>query len=366
MQNLLVLSKAGDEIDAYDHIVHNMNWYVIVASTKKKTEFYQSMSYLGVKCCEMCSSRDEFNRRIKQLARQKWRLVLSNIDDVHNVFKNHKVYLLADGKIKRDKQVNKIPLIFHQIWFGPNKYDALRDYLFKKNKQLATKHGFEYKLWTNKEFNFENLPLTWKRINKAISMGKKQKISRWAQVADLARYELLHRHGGVYMDSLFETSDEFFTAVKSKSQRHKFITANEDPCGLKCNVDGMLYMSNSFFGNTIRHPILKNLLQEIVKNKIDFKNDVVSATTGPYFFRSGFENHPVFLFKTKHIYPFMVYTVDENRSEEDSTHKCVLDKPAKNAIKVKDVYVMKNCQKRMYPKSLAVFHNGFGASWIKE
>ena len=102
----------------------------------------------------------------------------------------------------------EIPKVFHQIWFGkPLDTTSVRYNLMKGAKECADKNGFIYKLWTNDDLKQEILPITYEYIQKSMEIGEEIEQSRYAQVADLARYELLHRFGGIYMDSLFEVSD---------------------------------------------------------------------------------------------------------------------------------------------------------------
>jgi mannosyltransferase OCH1-like enzyme len=80
----------------------------------------------------------------------------------------------------------KIPKNLHQIWLGsdlPKHYKPL----IKKLKKLHP--DWEYKLWTEDNIDFELLnPDLFRR---AKNMGQK---------SDILRYEILNKHGGVYLD----------------------------------------------------------------------------------------------------------------------------------------------------------------------
>jgi hypothetical protein len=101
-------------------------------------------------------------------------------------------------------------------------------------KETAERNGFQYKLWGNAEFNADTFPLTFEYAQTSLAKGQEKKTSRWAQVADLSRYELLHRFGGVYLDSLFEISDAFCNYIKERVTQFDLIVSSEDPCGLDC------------------------------------------------------------------------------------------------------------------------------------
>ena len=86
-----------------------------------------------------------------------------------------------------------IPRTFHQIWINrdhpalPDKFSAYRDSWLERHA------GWEYKLW-----NLDNLDFVPQRMDLV------QSAPSYAQMADVLRYEILHRHGGVYLDTDFE------------------------------------------------------------------------------------------------------------------------------------------------------------------
>ena len=258
-------------------------------------------------------------------------------------FFNEKVF------IPEKKEISKI---VNQIWFGkPLATNTVRYNLMKNVETMALNNGYQYKCWTNEDLFFENFPLVWEFINLAIEKGEELEQSRFAQVADLARLEILHRFGGIYMDSLFEISPKFLEFI-SKNNKRELIVANEDPCGLKCEgVDGKKYMSNGFFACQPGSEILKRLLNYDVLESVDWDSVYINRTTGPYFFRSAMKSRDnILVIPTEQIYPFMV---------NDSAYR----KAKPNECITADDKVLHNCLKEKYPKSLAVYHSGFGGSW---
>ena len=246
----------------------------------------------------------------------------------------------------------KIPKVIHQIWFGkPLEKSSVRYNLIQGVKTIAETNGYTYKLWTNEDLKEEMLPITWDSIQTSIEVGEELEQVRFAQVADLARYEILHRFGGVYLDSLFEISDEFCNYIESKKD-HEIIVANEDPCGLKCaGHGGKHYISNGFFACVPGCMPLKRLLHPSTLREIDFYNVHINQETGPYFFRKGIKpRDKVHVIDTKKIYPFMV---------NDSEYR----KKAPNLCITSDMKILHDCLKRKYPTSLAVYQSGFGGSW---
>jgi mannosyltransferase OCH1-like enzyme len=86
-----------------------------------------------------------------------------------------------------------IPRVFHQIWINssnpelPVKFSAYRDSWLQRHP------SWEYKLW-----NLDNLDFVPQRMDLV-----KSSLS-YAQMADILRYEILYRHGGIYIDTDFE------------------------------------------------------------------------------------------------------------------------------------------------------------------
>jgi hypothetical protein len=218
----------------------------------------------------------------------------------------------------------RIQKIIHQIWFG-SKVPTWRKYLFDHNKKICLKNGYKYKLWLEKDrlgnYGKKNFPSTIAYQTTALEYGGN---SRWAQVADLARLEIIYLHGGIYLDSLFEISDAFLqemsflsspsssssSLLKNKKTGYHFIGANEDPCNLNCmGAQKMKYLTNSFFAAIKGSIILERLIDDDMLNKIDLETEFINRTTGPYYLRKGIIDpikEKVFLFKTEQIYPFNV------------------------------------------------------------
>jgi LmbE family N-acetylglucosaminyl deacetylase len=246
----------------------------------------------------------------------------------------------------------EIPKIINQIWFGkPLATNSVRYNLMKNVEKLALYNGYQYKLWTNDDLFYENFPLVWEFIQLAIEKGEELEQSRFAQVADLARLEILHRFGGIYLDSLFEISIKFLEFI-TRNNKRELIVANEDPCELNCKgIDGKKYMSNGFFAAQPGSDILKRLLNYDVLERVDWDSVYINRTTGPYFFRSAMKSSDdILVIPTEKIYPFMV---------NDSAYR----KAKPNECITSDDKVLHDCLKEKYPNSLVVYHSGFGGSW---
>ena len=250
------------------------------------------------------------------------------------------------------RQVREIPKIIHQIWFGnpietayPSRYK-----LTQHVKEVAERNGFVYKLWTNEDLNAKNFPLVWEEMLRSFDAGRRLKQSRLAQVADLARYELLHRFGGVYLDSLFEIGDKFCAEIVA-NKKSKLIVANEDPCGLECASKNGKYLSNGFFACIPGSICIKRLLHPDTLKYINYDSVYVNRETGPYYFRLCVKSgDAVHIIETEKIYPFMV---NDSEYRSKAPNECLTENRS----------IIQNCLETKYPNSLAVYHSGLGGTW---
>ena len=245
-----------------------------------------------------------------------------------------------------------IPKIIHQIWFG-SPVPELRKPLFAFNEEVAKRNGYAYKLWVeedriakrvkdmgngktkNVSVHFE---VTTDYQDTAIKAGEETEQNRMAQVADLARIEILYNHGGIYIDSLIEISDEFIEAIEIASEKGAtFIGANEDPCDLDCEGgNGKKYLTNSFFATNKYNGVLERLLDFGRLDAIDFENQYINQTTGPYYLRSGIEDpkaDKVFLFKSDQIFPFRE---QETRYQPAVRDVCLFTEDGEGRMKIKE------------------------------
>lgn len=126
-------------------------------------------------------------------------------------------------------------------------------------EQAAELHPhWEVKVWRDPldpaDFRLSGL---WPRVNSG------------AQLADLIRIEVVHRYGGVYLDSdvwLRKSLDDL-------AEHHQFFVASED--GQRA--------TNAVFGATRGHPALETMIEELHARPPDWTLPP-TVTTGPEFF----------------------------------------------------------------------------------
>ena len=135
----------------------------------------------------------------------------------------------------------KIPKKIHQIWFGPKTPPAI----FKESQESLKKHhpDWEYKLWTDAD-----IPSLGLQNEKFYNLSE-----NYAEKADLVRYELLDKFGGVYVDVDFVcykpfdvlTQYGFWAGIESLDCVNRWI------------------MSNAIIGAAPGHPILRHCIDTI-------------------------------------------------------------------------------------------------------
>ena len=126
-----------------------------------------------------------------------------------------------------------IPKKVHLIWIGGEQPDYMKYFLksFKENMP-----EFEIRVWGNKELNKNHFPLTYEYIKKVkkyqgkpmreekelgghIMRDKNMKPylhSKWAQITDLMRLEIVYREGGFYFDTTFEVLKPMYNLLNKR------------------------------------------------------------------------------------------------------------------------------------------------------
>jgi inositol phosphorylceramide mannosyltransferase catalytic subunit len=109
-----------------------------------------------------------------------------------------------------------IPNIIHQIWIGPN---TRPDIWMDTVRKFCHEFGYQYKLWDNDaaaRFPLEN-------------RATYNKVKEYCGKADILRYEILHKYGGVYIDA--------DSVILKGDKLHKIISDFDDDCGFGYEID---------------------------------------------------------------------------------------------------------------------------------
>ena len=145
-----------------------------------------------------------------------------------------------------------IPKIIHQIWLGPNKrpdiwMDSWKIDYIKKYPEWT------YKLWTEKEIDDLNLINKKQYDNEKFYNGK----------SDIARYEILYRFGGVFIDADSLWIHHSLNDILEKSKISGMFCA-EEPLNKWSIANGVIGFINN-------HPILKLMIDHVSNNYFNLK-----------------------------------------------------------------------------------------------
>jgi hypothetical protein len=195
--------------------------------------------------------------------------------------------LVADAPAAR-RGLSAIPRIFHQIWLGkgvlPLKFRAYRDTWRRLHP------AWEHKLWTD-----DNLPPL---VNHALF----DSVSGYREKADILRYELLYRYGGVYVDTDFECFKSIEPLLASAAAgeggttQPSAFSSQESPEHISIGIMGST-QGNAFFGR-----IVDNLPQWHAHHAALH----IGYRTGPFLVRAAYAEWPaeLALLPTWALYPY--------------------------------------------------------------
>ena len=170
-----------------------------------------------------------------------------------------------------------IPYIIHQIWVGPNPLPKKSEEFIKQIKELHP--NFTYILWTDRDVTPTNF----------INYDYIEKVKSYAQKADIMRYEILYKYGGVYIDIDFEIYKNIEPLLIND-----LVICHEDPFSF-------IHMSIGLIACCKYNPNLKRCVENI--HKINFTQPI-NVATGPVYFRSNIHmNDTVTLLDTNVLYP---------------------------------------------------------------
>lgn len=176
------------------------------------------------------------------------------------------------------------PPQFHRIWFGPQPIPPQYEtYWLGWQRQFP-----QARFTTWRDADIPRLTRARPKIAEAAS---------WSGKADVARYEILHDHGGVYLDSDVMPYQWFDAGAFGD----ELVVCNEDA--------STEYCSTSFFAAPVGHPVFLDVLRAIAST--DLSSDTPNVTTGPWAFGKAVKMHRAKRLKTATFYP---YHYDESRS----------------------------------------------------
>lgn len=194
---------------------------------------------------------------------------------------------------KNKKLLNKsnnllIPKKFHRIWLGgkpmPDEFIRFRETWIEKHPD------WEMKLWTEENM----IPLQNQR--------EYDNATKLAQKADIARIEIIHKFGGIYIDCDFECLKNIEPLLKGVEA----FTVYEEP--------GIINLA--IIGCVPGHPVYKLLIDNLPKSIRENKHLPINHQTGPHYHSRMLKSRKdITIFPPKLFYPYL-YT-EMHRKNKD-------------------------------------------------
>lgn len=183
--------------------------------------------------------------------------------ELNKLFKFLKKLYAKNNLTQLKPQKNPIiPKIIHQIWLGPNNPPENFKYLKKTIKKYHP--DWKYILWRDKDIPQLNL-VNQKYYDETTNPGEK---------ANIVRYEVLYKFGGVYLDVDIES-------INSLDILHHVYDYYTGICPLDC----VAVINNAVIGSAPGHPILKDCIETI---KEDWHLSNVPRRSGAQHFTLSF------------------------------------------------------------------------------
>jgi hypothetical protein len=203
-----------------------------------------------------------------QILSKQWKHMFDNINNTvkNSVFNKVTIYSKTfqfDYSLKND--VNNIPRILHMIWIGDKKEpDYVSEYLLKWKNLMP---NWQINLWTNADLTEEKFS---SNILELLS-----KVNNGAQKADILRYFIVEKYGGVYVD----------TDIIPNKSFDPIITQFSDTSLVICHDLEITwaYIANAFFAAVPNHPVLKTAC-DLCLNNIVINTQDIHMHSGPKLF----------------------------------------------------------------------------------
>lgn len=174
-----------------------------------------------------------------------------------------------------------IPLVFHSIWVGPPMPAHLRDYLATWKRVHPQ---WEHRMWGERDLDWlTNQPL----FDAANFVSSRPGQFR----SDVARYEILHRFGGVYVDCDFEALRPIDDLIAGTT------------CFAAWETDGV-WINNAILGAIPAHPMLDELIAGLPANVVRRRGTRPNVMTGPQYLTPVARRHQITVFPSAAFYPY--------------------------------------------------------------
>jgi hypothetical protein len=204
-----------------------------------------------------------------------------------------------------------IPHVFRRIWFGPRPMPARYEQYGRSWTDLnagweLVDHGYgDLPAPMRNQPQFDAVPVR----NPDPGGGKRDSVVQ-VQQADIASYELLWAHGGVYLNCDME-------AVRPLSGLLDGVS-----CAVAWEMDGE-FPSNAWMAATPRHPFLEVVIDLLPQRFTQFSLGPINEQTGPHLLKQAlreYQGGAVVVFPSKLFMPFDFNHLDEAAREHPDAY----------------------------------------------
>ena len=175
-----------------------------------------------------------------------------------------------------------IPPIFHQMWIGSPLPDHLAGYIESWKRHHP---GWEFRWWNESTIGSLWNQDLWDHAHDISPTAPEQ------FRADVVRYEILYRQGGVWVDVDFE-------CLRSIEEL--------------CRVDAFLawevpnrWLNQAIFGAVPEHPLLAALIAALPESVERHRRHANTKKSGPQFVTPHALRHGVTTYPKEHFYPYL-------------------------------------------------------------
>lgn len=183
-----------------------------------------------------------------------------------------------------------IPRQIHTVWVG----DPMPSHLAEYVKTWTRVHpGWSHRIWGEDD-------LDWLQNQELFDFAEAYTTSVGQFRSDIARYEILHRHGGVYVDADFEALapiDELLMGVD---------------CFAAWETNDV-WVGNAILGSAPGHPFLADLIDGLPLNVSQHRGERPNRMTGPQYLTPIARAHRIELFASELFYPYNFADVGTER-----------------------------------------------------
>ena len=169
--------------------------------------------------------------------------------------------------------------VAHEIWLG-SEVPGVKRMIFERNRRVLEAAGWEMRLWTEGDINERNFPITLATLERGRAFHQLTGSNVYSMLVDLMKYEVLFRHGGLYLD----TNVELFKDITPLF--HKTLRANKEVFMVADPGDSRFFSAGIFGALTPGASVFRSLFNDTSSDgylqNIDFgKRCIANAITGP-------------------------------------------------------------------------------------